>query len=353
MSLIEKEQDDERDRRASAEVWREVTSTAVARQDAPRDRDNGVLITTSSHFSASQSVAASSAASSGFGQAFLEGANVSLGLKKLNRPEWNIEVRQGLRGTTPTPPKINRSKRRVPAAAVAFSPGGLPPARIDTTVCLARLLGPLFPAARPAALATVRKGGGIFPRRRTGSPRLPTCRPSQRRGQRPAGPAAPASPQRIHPKRCASHQTTPGGPQRPRSRIPAAPALAARRMSTTTCGGRGLRALATKVPFTQRRSDGPLPMPQEITRREQVLPILKKTVGQIDGTIKPKFSQFAKNTSKAQNLEEFGMQFYEVLFARLDIWRGRREGLLRNMTDVGAAAAGAVSHVPRTQDNSV
>jgi hypothetical protein len=47
----------------------------------------------------------------------------------------------------------------------------------------------------------------------------------------------------------------------------------------------------------------------------QVLPLLKTTLSQIDGTIKPAFSHFSKinhavDTSK--NLEAFGMVFYEV-----------------------------------------
>jgi hypothetical protein len=40
--------------------------------------------------------------------------------------------------------------------------------------------------------------------------------------------------------------------------------------------------------------------------------MLRITTEQIDGTIKPKFSQFSKNASKAENMESFGSAFYEV-----------------------------------------
>ena len=43
-----------------------------------------------------------------------------------------------------------------------------------------------------------------------------------------------------------------------------------------------------------------------------MLPMLRITCEQIDGTIKPKFSHFSKHASKAENLESFGAAFYEV-----------------------------------------
>ena len=50
---------------------------------------------------------------------------------------------------------------------------------------------------------------------------------------------------------------------------------------------------------------------QEKNRREKVLPILKTTLVQIDGSIKAKHATQQKVT-KAQNMEEFGRMFYEV-----------------------------------------
>lgn len=56
----------------------------------------------------------------------------------------------------------------------------------------------------------------------------------------------------------------------------------------------------------------PVRCAQELTKRGHVLPLLKATLGQIDGSIKPKFSHFSKHASKAENLEAFGIQFYQV-----------------------------------------
>lgn len=59
---------------------------------------------------------------------------------------------------------------------------------------------------------------------------------------------------------------------------------------------------------------------QEEDTRSRMLPILKITTDQLDGTIKPKFSQFSKSNSAAANMEHFGNAFYEV---RARSWRRR------------------------------
>ena len=50
-----------------------------------------------------------------------------------------------------------------------------------------------------------------------------------------------------------------------------------------------------------------------MNQRSNALPLLKTNLGQIDGTIKPPFSQFSKSgLSPAKNLEQFGLEFYQV-----------------------------------------
>eukprot|EP00873_Tetraselmis_striata_P003952 jgi/Tetstr1/424216/TSEL_000148.t2 len=55
---------------------------------------------------------------------------------------------------------------------------------------------------------------------------------------------------------------------------------------------------------------------KEMETRNRMLPILKITTDQLDGTIKPKFSQYSKHNSAAANMEAFGNAFYEELFAQ-------------------------------------
>ena len=52
---------------------------------------------------------------------------------------------------------------------------------------------------------------------------------------------------------------------------------------------------------------------QELNQRSMALPLMKTNLGQIDGTIKAPFSHFAKSSlTPAQNLEQFGLEFYQV-----------------------------------------